>query len=166
MRISLLPFDDIGGELLEVLKSELKVLAEEIRILPAEEIPQEAYNPERKQYLATFFSDIAKKKEGEIVLGVTDVDLYSGNLNFVLGVADTGSGKSAVISTRRLASTEKALYLGRVVKEAIHEIGHLLGLGHCPDVRCVMHFSNRVLDTDIKGREYCPSCARSLKIVR
>lgn len=163
MKISLLPFDDIEDDILEVLEEELKVLADDVTILPAEEVPQESFNPEREQHLANFFSDIAKEKEGEIVLGVTDVDLYSGTLNFVLGIADTGSGKAAVISTCRLRSSDRELFHGRMVKEAIHEIGHLLGLGHCSNKYCVMHFSNRVADTDIKGKEYCPSCMDMLK---
>ncbi|NAZ33257.1 MAG: hypothetical protein GU356_03035 [Pyrobaculum sp.] len=40
--------------------------------------------------------------------------------------------------------------------------GHLYGLGHCPDVRCVMHFSNGLLDTDRKTAYFCERCRRKL----
>lgn len=163
MRISLQPFGEIEDEIVRLLAEELKVLSEEVAILPTQEIPQASFNPQRGQYLATFFTEAAKKKERGIVLGITDVDLYAEELNFVLGIADTLSGRAAVISTFRLRSGNTELYLSRVVKEAIHEIGHLLGLGHCEDSLCVMHFSNRVADTDIKGKEYCPSCRKRLK---
>ncbi len=49
-----------------------------------------------------------------------------------------------------------------VLKEAAHELGHTLGLGHCPDRRCVMHFSNTLDDTDFKGADFCLRCARQV----
>jgi archaemetzincin len=48
------------------------------------------------------------------------------------------------------------------VKEAVHELGHMFGLDHCSDLRCVMHFSNSLADTDRKGRDFCPSCRARL----
>ena len=39
--------------------------------------------------------------------------------------------------------------------EAIHELGHTYGLGHCADPRCVMWFSNTLSETDRKGTEFC-----------
>jgi archaemetzincin len=30
----------------------------------------------------------------------------------------------------------------RLVKEAVHELGHAFGLNHCENIECVMHFSN------------------------
>ena len=158
MKISLLPFADVDQEVIHVLKKELEALGGGIIVLPSEQIPRQSYSPIRGQYLAKFLSDVANMKEGDVVLGVTDIDLYSGDLNFVLGVADIKSGKGAVISTNRLKSADRNLFLGRAVKEAFHEIGHLKGLKHCDDVRCVMHFSNRVADTDVKEKEYCQSC--------
>ena len=38
---------------------------------------------------------------------------------------------------------------------AVHELGYIYGLGHCLDASCVMHFSNRLPDTDFKGKEFC-----------
>ena len=56
---------------------------------------------------------------------------------------------------------DAALFQHRVLKEAIHELGHTLGLSHCGNRRCVMHFSNSLSDTDIKGQDLCLNC-RSL----
>ncbi len=52
----------------------------------------------------------------------------------------------------------KGSLLERTLKEAIHEIGHTYGIGHCRDPRCVMHFSNSLADTDIKGPDFCHRC--------
>ncbi len=56
--------------------------------------------------------------------------------------------------------------LERVVKEAIHELGHTYGLGHCRDARCIMYFSNSLLDTDRKGAAFCVNCRRMVEEAR
>ncbi|MFQ6039016.1 MAG: archemetzincin, partial [Candidatus Aminicenantales bacterium] len=58
---------------------------------------------------------------------------------------------------------DRTLFLARCVKEAVHELGHAFGLRHCPNPRCVMHFSNSLLDTDKKTASFCQRCSRILK---
>ncbi|MFQ5892664.1 MAG: hypothetical protein ACE5HW_07710, partial [Candidatus Methanofastidiosia archaeon] len=50
------------------------------------------------------------------------------------------------------------VFLERVLKEAIHELGHTFGLRQCKNSRCVMFFSNSLWDTDYKSKEYCEIC--------
>jgi predicted Zn-dependent protease len=52
---------------------------------------------------------------------------------------------------------------GRGMPEAVHELGHTYGLGHCGNPRCVMFFSNSLADTDGKGSGFCPSCESKLR---
>jgi archaemetzincin len=99
----------------------------------------------------------------DTAVGLTAVDLYVPDLNFVFGLASPRQSV-AIISTHRLEApfyglpAERSLLLRRVVIEAAHELGHLLCLGHCRDRRCVMFFSNSILDTDAKGCAMCPRC--------
>jgi archaemetzincin len=46
----------------------------------------------------------------------------------------------------------------RALKEAVHELGHTLGLRHCSRSLCVMHFSNSIFDTDKKKSLLCDQC--------
>ena len=88
-------------------------------------------------------------------------------LNFVFGEAHPAQ-HSCIISLARLgysyqgAPVPRNVFLERALKEAIHEIGHVLGLGHCNHRTCVMFFSNSIRDTDTKLRTFCPSCLRRL----
>jgi archaemetzincin len=100
---------------------------------------------------------------GKWILALTNVDLSIPVLTFVFGEARLG-GRSAVISTFRLREefygypTDDIVLLSRVEKEAIHEVGHMLGLTHCLDRNCVMYPSNNLLNTDVKSTRLCPRC--------
>ena len=122
-----------------------------------------AYNSKRKQYLASEVLDAIKKiKVSDVskVLGITDFDLYARGLNFVFGQAEL-SGRNCIISVIRLDPRfyrdkyNEKLFYERVLKESVHELGHTFGLKHCNDRRCVMVFSNSLLDTDYKSSNFC-----------
>ena len=134
-------------------------------------IPKNAYNAFRNQYLAdTLLESLIYFREtpNDAVLEITKEDLYAQNLNFVFGIA-SAYYKSAIISTKRLHNSfynlpqNEEIYLKRVYTEAVHEMGHVLGLPHCPNPNCVMFFSNSILDTDKKGYYFCPSCKEKVK---
>ena len=103
----------------------------------------------------------------EVILGVTGVDLTAPGLNFVFGLADPRN-RAAIISLARLypefygQPRDPGRFKARAVTEAVHELGHLLGLGHCIDPACVMAFSNSLADTDRKGPGFCQPCREKL----
>jgi archaemetzincin len=109
----------------------------------------------------------ARPPGDEFILGVTGVDLTAPGLNFVFGLADPRS-RAAVISLARLypefygQPRDPRRFKARAVTEAVHELGHLLGLGHCVDPACVMAFSNSLADTDRKGPGFCRACRKKL----
>ncbi len=126
--------------------------------------PIQAYDPERKQYDSSkLLASLGEAKREEKVVGIADVDLYVPRLNFVFGEADIGAG-TAIVSLCRLRQEhygldpDEALFLERATKEIIHELGHTFGLEHCPNNKCVMHFSNSLADTDVKEVRFCDKC--------
>ncbi|HSB34140.1 MAG TPA: hypothetical protein VLG39_06770 [Nitrospirota bacterium] len=100
-----------------------------------------------------------------------DADLYVPGLNFVFGEADVLAW-IAVIGLPRLRQEyyglepDRNLFLRRAAKEAIHELGHTRGLGHCSDRLCFMHFSNSLPDTDVKEPIFCAACRNRLEAGR
>lgn len=102
------------------------------------------------------------------VLGVANVDLFIPVLTFVFGEAQLGD-RAAVVSAHRLDNRlyglepNPHLQYERLVKEAVHELGHTFGLLHCRDTRCVMASSNYVEEIDLKGDRFCERCLDALR---
>jgi archaemetzincin len=165
------PIDEIEKELLGHLAAELeKVYRYPCKVASLIGVPEISYNADRRQYSAEVLVSWIKEQmpsDARRLLAVIDADLFVPCLNFVFGLAH---GNTAVIALPRLRpeyyGEEKnmRLFRERALKEAVHELGHTFGLGHCPDMRCVMHFSNNLADTDIKGPGLCGVC--SVRLVR
>lgn len=170
--ITLRPMGEIDQGVLEELKRRLgETFGCPVEIKPQTTDIAYAYNPKRKQYLSTrLLSDLGAlgREKGEKALGIVDVDLYVPGLNFVFGEANMGSGV-AIISLWRLRQeryglpSNRELFLERTMKEAIHELGHTYGLRHCPEGKCIMHFSNSLVDTDRKQAAFCLRCQQILR---
>jgi len=131
-----------------------------------------AFDSARGQYHST---SILQRLEslsldpGVTLLGVTSLDLYIPVLTFVFGEAQL-SGRCALVSTCRLHEEfyglppNNLLLQNRLKKEAIHELGHTLGLKHCFDWPCVMTSSHNIERIDLKDPEFCPACLAKLHL--
>ncbi len=174
-KICILAISELDPILLEELRAGLeKTFGENVEVTKNPLDLEFAYNPERGQYHSSAILERVSKMASEVcgrTLGIVDVDLYVPDLNFVFGEADMVE-ETAVISTKRLRPEyyglpEDERLLGeRTLKESVHELGHTYGLRHCPDKKCVMHFSNSLMDTDVKSRSLCSNCAKKLMVIR
>ncbi|MET1160164.1 MAG: archaemetzincin family Zn-dependent metalloprotease [Thermoprotei archaeon] len=123
------------------------------------------YAPCLLKWLKEVFNGLS---EDYYVVGIGYLDGYDTGLNFVFGEASP-SLRSAIVFTRRLdpefygLKHDYSLYLDRVRKEVIHELGHLLGLSHCRKRECVMSFSNSVFEVDRKDARFCNECVLKLR---
>ena len=52
----------------------------------------------------------------------------------------------------------KDSHIQRIVKEAIHELGHTFSLRHCREHSCIMHYCRTELDVDRKSDQLCRYC--------
>lgn len=163
MRISLKPLGSPDAEALEWLQEDLSTLGT-VALLPPAAVPPAARRS-TGQIEAHRLLDALRGEAGERVLGVTEEDLTAGSMNFVLGMARI-LGRESVLSLHRLRSEDRARYRERVRKEAVHELGHTLGLEHCDVTGCVMNFSNSVEESDRKSHEFCARCSATVAFTR
>ncbi len=131
--------------------------------------PEAAFEPSRGQYDSSRFLKLLLSG-GEAagkVLAITSVDLFIPVLTYVFGEAQL-NGRAAVVSLHRLRNeayglpADDALLAERLVKEAVHEVGHTFGLVHCLDPQCVMHSSTYVEEIDLKGATFCAACVEEM----
>ena len=106
-----------------------------------------------------------KPSKSRKILAICDFDAYSDGLNFVFGEAYLKGNISAIYLPRLRQEfyglkADGCIFYQRIVKEAVHELGHAFGMNHCENTRCVMHFSNSLSDTDIKESHFCNVCER------
>ncbi len=171
--IYLLPIGKISQTFFNKLGKDLKNrFDKDCQILEPLDLPGYVYTLDREQYQAGKILDRISELELPIgckVLGICDVDLYSSGLNFVFGQAEMGD-RDCVVSLFRLnpkfygQKFNEQIFYSRILKEAVHELGHTFRLHHCPDAKCVMHFSNSLEDTDYKENEFCEKCKGKLNL--
>ncbi|MCK4370085.1 MAG: archaemetzincin family Zn-dependent metalloprotease [Candidatus Lokiarchaeota archaeon] len=180
----MLKIGDLNHSVLVKLKKKLELGFKRFNLsvnIVQEEIPLEEteYNRRKRQYNAIKILKkiiiYAQNKKIFHVLGVIDKDIFSSGLKFVFGRAIKAEGRApespivALISITRLRESfygrteNKGLFELRILKEAIHELGHTFNLDHCNKL-CIMRFSNSISDTDEKPQKFCEDCVNKLEI--
>ena len=135
------------------------------------DLPPDTFDKYRLQYNAAQLLSALENKAFDgfsKVIAVLDVDIFIPIFTCVFGEARQG-GKVALVSLFRLGKTPSGRpipsgqMLERASKIALHELGHLFGLVHCEDERCLMHFSGEVDEVDRLPLNLCRYCRLYLK---
>ncbi len=165
--ITVLPLGRVEEDVLRVVADGLQgVLRLPVEVREGIPLPEEAFMSSRNQYNAMTLIkllDADHSDTGLKVIGLTAKDITNPILTYVFGEAYMG-GSAAVMSCARLRSgsagelVNRERFLERVVKVAIHEIGHTFNIPHCHHGRCVMRVSNGLRELDDKLNYLCDYC--------
>jgi archaemetzincin len=161
--------------LVDAVEAELRrVYQVEVRRLAARPLPTSAFHAPRRRWRAdSLLAHLAGQIPAELppgtrVLGLTTADISTtkGKIKDwgVFGLGALG-GTAAVVSSHRLRRTarDEAQVTARVVNTAVHELGHVLGLDHCDEPRCVMlDAEGGIKNTDESLGVPGPRCAAEL----
>ena len=170
-KVIISPIGKRDNELIELIAAEIKsIFGHKTETIPFLDPVDFAFDPVRKQYHSTPILeklDSFAPSQAMKVLGIVQDDLFIPILTHVYGEAQLG-GRACMVSTYRLkeglsVAGSSGAYQRRVVKEAIHELGHTFNLRHCRDSACIMHYCHTVEDVDRKTDQLCRYCKVLLK---
>ena len=159
---------NLKQELIQNITATYNCTVTEIKGIAA--MPATAYYKPRNRYRVNLLLEDLKKYNGfNKVIGITSKDISTSSN----GVYDWGimglayrPGKQCVISTFRIKTPDKILFNDRLVKVALHELGHTMGLPHCTFSRtCFMEAAEGTIKSvDRETRFLCSNCKKLIKL--
>lgn len=170
--IALLPYGDISAGRAEALKSALdQAFTLPVTLLASQLLPPEAWYQPRRRYRAEKLLAHLRTVQPpayRVVIGLTDQDISTTKGVHpdwgIFGLGEVG-GRACVVSTWRLGakSASEDKRRERMGKVGVHEVGHVLGLHHCPAPRCVMRDAESSIQTvDEESGGFCAACAAKI----
>ena len=180
IKIGLRPYNEFSSSLTDTLvKSLQNTYNATVIILPERQLPVKAFveikTPRYRADSLLVDLKVSMPENLDYILGLTHADISTTKrdktgkiLKPVSKYTDWGvfglgyrPGPSSVVSTYRLQSPDYAVFISRFKKVCIHEVGHNLGLKHCPTPGCVMMDAVEKIQTvDSAGYELCEKCLR------
>ena len=124
-------------------------------------IPKSAYVKDRGRYRADsiihWLNTLAKPNEVYVGITMNDISTTKGSVQD-WGVMGLGycPGHACVVSSFRVK------HLDNYFKVVLHEIGHTMGLNHCPVKTCYMRDAEGH-DSTGEETDFCPKCKSFLK---
>jgi archaemetzincin len=155
----------------EVVTALRAFYAIDVRVLDCQELPKAAYYPPRRRYRAErllAYLNQRMPKNGWRILGLTAADISTTKDNYpdwgVMGLGELPGTATVISSFRcRKKARDEAHAVERLAKVAVHEIGHTLGLPHCPTRGCLMEDAMGKVTTTDRELDFCPRCRAQAK---
>ena len=184
-KVGLQPFDQFPNEILDSVASAINSkYGFEVYKLPKKVLPKTAFTKVKTpRYRAdSLLRSLKHNKPDSInyILGLTQQDISTTKRNpdgtiktpeykyrdwgvFGLGYV---SGPSSIVSTYRYKKSSQSLFIQRIQKICVHELGHNLGLKHCRSGKpCVMQDAAESIKTiDNVENLLCSSCKRKINL--
>lgn len=179
-KLAILPYEKFPSEYSTLIAKNLKEFYgfDSVIILPSQKLPKEAYTTvNTARYRADTILHILDRNteldKYDFILALTESDIScTKNKEPKARYKDWGifglgqrPGQCCVVSTFRLGKTKvsEVKFLNRLVKICCHEIGHNLGLPHCPTKGCIMQDANETIKTiDGERGNLCGKCEAQL----
>lgn len=173
------PLGDVAPAYIGIARSAISEAYgyEKITLLIPKPLPESAYYEPRKRYRAEKILEYLyslRTENNEKLVGLTSSDISTTKDPYgdwgIFGMAFI-NGSTCVVSTFRLGEgkVDTALFHERLKKAIAHEVGHILGLQHCPTPGCLMQDAQgRISTVDESDGRLCRRCRESLslKVVR
>jgi archaemetzincin len=171
--IAIQPLGVVNQERLDIAKKGLEdAFGMKVVILVANALPKEAWYEPRERYraekLLTFLNDQIDTKF-RIVVGLTAKDISTTKDEHedwgIFGLGEV-HGNFCVVSTFRLSArgADETKLRERLRKVSIHEVGHVIGLQHCPQKGCVMQDAESSIATvDNEDGKFCETCKAAIR---
>ncbi len=183
IKIGIQPYEQFNTSLTDTVASALRqTYGAEIYLMYNQPLPAEAFiHTKTSRYRADTLIRLLKTNKPDFVdyfVGLTTQDIsftkrdsegkikkpentYSDWGIFGLGYMP---GNSCVVSSYRLQHKDQTIFIDRLKKVAIHELGHNLGLPHCDTKGCVMQDAVESIQTiDKADASLCTKCKKRIK---
>jgi archaemetzincin len=147
----------------------------EVVAQPTLPLPKSAYYLPRARYRAEKLLDFLGTQappDTHVIVGLTSVDISTTKGQYedwgILGLATVDGTLCVVSKFRAQRGAQSATHTSeRLAKTVVHEVGHTLGLNHCPHHGCLMEDGKGSVTTTDHEYDLCDTCRAKIgKFVR